>query len=89
MKQIGQYRATAESSAQYSYPVTPSAGGADIGDAIPKGIYVGGAGDIVGQLLGDTADRTFTGITAGTYLPFAFRSINSAGTTATNIVAVY
>jgi hypothetical protein len=74
--------------ARSSYPVTPS-NTVEIGPVEPKGVWVGGAGTIVGQLVGDTADRTFAGITAGSLLPLRFRLIKSTGTTATNIVAVY
>ena len=74
--------------ARSSYPVTPN-DSAEIGAIEPKGIWVGGAGTIVGQLVGDEADRTFVGIGAGSMLPLRFRLIKATGTTATNIIAVY
>lgn len=88
MKQAGRYRSTADSPARQSYAVTPHATD-EIGDFIPKGIYVGGAGNINGRLVGDTEDQLFTGIAAGTYLPFAFQFIRVEDTTATNIIALY
>lgn len=49
------------------------------------GLFVGGAGNISAVMEnGDTV--TFTGVTAGAYLPFIFRRINVTGTTATNMV---
>lgn len=80
-------RRDSTSSALNSVAVTKS-DTVEIADVVPRGIWVGGAGTIVGQLYGDTADVTFAGIAAGTFLPFAFRLIKT-GSTATNIVAVF
>jgi hypothetical protein len=49
-----------------------------------RGVYIVGAGNIIGKLLEDTADRTFSGLVAGTVYPFAIKSITSA--TATGFV---
>ena len=49
------------------------------------GLFVGGAGNISAVMEnGDTV--TFTGVTAGSFLPFIFSRINATGTTATNMV---
>lgn len=49
------------------------------------GLFVGGAGNISAVMEnGDTV--TFTGVTAGAWLPFVFARINATGTTATNLV---
>lgn len=53
-----------------------------------RGVWVGGAGDVTGILKGDTVAVTFTGVPAGTLLPFAFKQIK-ASTTATLIIGVW
>ena len=53
-------------------------------DPTGRGIYVTGAGEIVGKLLEDSADRTFSGLIVGTIYPLCFKSITSA--TATGFV---
>jgi stage V sporulation protein SpoVS len=51
-------------------------------------IYVGGAGTIVAVFAnGETA--TITGALAGTILPISVVRVNSANTTATNLLALY
>jgi len=54
---------------------------------LTRGIYVGGAGDVVVVFKND-ATATFTAVPAGTLLPVAARRINSTGTTATNLTWV-
>jgi hypothetical protein len=54
---------------------------------LPKGIYVGGAGDVV-AVGDDDATATFAA-SAGAVLPIRPKRINSTGTTATAIVALY
>lgn len=54
---------------------------------LPKGIYIGVAGDIV-AVGDDDATSTFT-VVAGAILPIRPKRINSTGTTATGIVALY
>ncbi len=48
------------------------------------GVHVTTAGNIVGQLKGDTADRTFV-VLAGTRYPYVFKIIKQA-TTATGVL---
>ena len=81
-------RQTSESSAHNSKAVTPHNTN-EVGDFYPKGIYVGGAGNITGQLIGDTTDVVFSSVPAGTFLPVSFRLIKATGTTATNMVIVW
>ncbi len=52
----------------------------------PTAIVVGVAGDVIGQLLEDTTDRTFK-LGAGVH-PLRFKSITESGTTATNLIVV-
>jgi len=56
---------------------------------IPRGIYVGGSGDIAVILADDTAAVTFVGVLAGTVLPVRPKIIKATGTTATSIVGLY
>lgn len=54
-----------------------------------RGIYVGGDGNLVCRLDGDTSDRTFTGLLAGQVYPFAVSIIRQTGTTITNSVVLF
>ena len=57
-----------------------------------RGLYIGGTGgDVVCRLKGDDANRTFTGIPAGTVLPFRVQYVIATSTTvsANNIIALY
>ena len=53
-----------------------------------RGIYVGGAGDVVVVNPDDTT-VTFVGVPAGTILPVQARRVNSTSTDATNMVGLY
>jgi hypothetical protein len=53
-----------------------------------RGIWVGGAGNLVVRLLNDANDTTFTGVTAGTWLPIMVSIVRQTGTTVTNAVAL-
>jgi hypothetical protein len=66
-----------------SYPAVSSTaitGTAQTGLA-GRGVYITGTGNIIGQLVGDAADRTFSGLVVGSCLPLAFGSITSATAT--------
>lgn len=56
---------------------------------VGRGIYVGGAGNLVCRLVGDSADSTFTGLTAGSYYPWAISIIRQTGTTITNSLILF
>lgn len=88
MKQADAARDDASSPARNSYTVTPHDTN-EIGDFVPKAIYVGTGGTIVMQLDGDTASSTFTNVPDGALMPFRARIILATGTTASDIVAVY
>jgi hypothetical protein len=79
---------SAESPAKSSFSITPHATN-EVGDYIPRAIYVGGAGTIAMRLAGDTADITWTGVAAGTVLPVRPRYIRVTGTTCTGIIGLY
>lgn len=74
------------SSADRYEAVTPS-DSVDFGK-VTRGIYVGGAGDLVVVTTRDEA-ITFAGVLAGTLLPIVAKRVNSTSTTATNIVALF
>jgi hypothetical protein len=56
--------------------------------SVPKALYIGGAGDLVVQMVDDSATVTFTGLAAGVLLPIRPRRILADGTTCTAIVAL-
>lgn len=53
-----------------------------------RGLYVGGAGDVV-VVFPDGTAITFVGVTAGSILPVQCKRVNSTSTTATSIVALF
>ncbi len=67
--------------------------------AVPRGLYIGGTGDVTVVLRGDpingvspatgvtTVPVTYKAVPAGTLLPIAATYVKATGTTATNIVA--
>jgi len=59
--------------------------GADLTNTT-RGIYVGGAGNIVATVGG--TDVTFTAVQAGTVLPIRATRIKATGTTATGLVGL-
>ena len=63
---------------------------ADLARIPTRGLYVGGAGDLVVYMAGRTANTevTFAGVVAGTILPIRVDQLRTAST-ATNIVALY
>lgn len=60
----------------------------DFDGFVTRGIYVGGAGDVVAVRYDGTA-VTFSSAAAGSILPIRARRVNSTSTTATNLVALY
>jgi len=54
-----------------------------------RALYVGGAGNVVVRLSGDTANVTLVGVVAGTILPIRAILVAATSTTATNIIGLY
>jgi hypothetical protein len=54
---------------------------------VAKGVYVGGAGTLKVDM-GDGGTVTFSGLSAGVFLPIIVKRIYATGTTATNIIAL-
>lgn len=72
------------------YAVTPDNDN-DLPNGVPKGIFVGGAGDIVcvGKDQDPATDSVIFKAAAGTTLPIRPRRILATGTSATNLVALH
>ncbi len=66
-----------------SLPMDVSGGNQTLA-AYPNGFHATTAGNVVGQLMGDSADRTF-GVVAGAIYPYRFKSVTQTGTTATGV----
>ena len=88
MKQADAARDDASSPARNSYAVTPHDTN-EIGEFVPKALYVGTGGNISMQLVGDTAAVTFSNVPDGSLLPVRASIIKSTGTTASGIIALY
>lgn len=58
---------------------------------ITRAIFVGTGGDIAMQLAGDSAAVVFANVADGTLLPFRVKRVMEAGagTTATDLIAIY
>lgn len=88
MRPGGTYPETWESPALNAYEVALHDSN-EIGDYVPKGIYVGAAGDVKMVMYGNGAEVTVKAVPAGTFLPICPRIIKASGTSASNIVAFF
>lgn len=63
----------------------------DLPLAMPRGIYIGGSGDVKVTLkvMPDGQNITFLGLVVGRIYPIEVKRIWASGTTATGIVALY
>jgi hypothetical protein len=84
----GRVQATDAGQATQAFEITPHDSN-EVGDDLPRRIWVGGAGTLECILYGDTAAVTIAGIPAGTMLDIRPRVILSTGTTATLIVGFF
>lgn len=65
--------------------LTLNVGGGDhVPTDLPNGFHCNAAGNLVGRLANDTADRTFA-LLAGCLYPYRFALVRQSGTTATGI----
>lgn len=68
-----------------AFPVTPDDSAPLM--AVPKYLYVGGAGNVTLRTVDAAADVVFRNVPAGGYIYVRASHVRSAGTTATAIVA--
>lgn len=54
-----------------------------------RGLYIGGAGDVVVDMVGGETSVPFTGLIAGNVYPLRVIRVRATGTTATDIVALW
>jgi hypothetical protein len=76
--------AAATAPAGYGVAVTPSD---SVSIPMTRALYVGGGGNI--KVTDINSDITYANLSAGSVLPIQVSKIWSAGTTATNIIALY
>jgi hypothetical protein len=81
------YRSALDSPAENAAAVTPS-DSTDLTTSA-RGLYIGGDGNVVVDMVGTGSTITFTGLTAGTILPVRVKRVRSTNTTATPIVALW
>jgi hypothetical protein len=60
----------------------------DLARGLTAGLWVGALGDVAAVMQNGTV-VVFAAVPAGTWLPLAVRRINSTGTSATGVVALY
>lgn len=75
-----------ESPARSCFAVTPHDSNALA--TTPRALYIGGSGNLVVILAGDSVAVTFSNVVAGTILPIRANIVKSTSTTATGIVAL-
>lgn len=54
-----------------------------------RSLYIGGSGNLRVVMYHDSTTTDFIGVLVGSILPLRVKQVYSAGTTATNIVALY
>lgn len=72
--------------ARLAFAITPHA--TNEVDPLPKAIYVGTGGDLVGRAAGSSADVTFKNLASGQILDVRLQYVRASGTTATNLVGL-
>ena len=58
-------------------------------EAIPKALYIGGAGNLRVMFADDSVAVTITNVAAGSVYPFKVKRVYSTSTTATGIVGLF
>jgi len=72
--------------ARQAFAITPHA--TNEIDPLPKAIFVGTGGNIVGRPVGSSADATFKNLADGQILDVRFQYIRASGTTAADILGL-
>jgi len=76
--------------AESAAALTPN-NGVDLSPNSPRGLYVGGGGDVTVVMFNNPDGETvlFAAVPAGSILPIRVKRLMATGTTATSIVALY
>jgi len=72
--------------ARQAFAITPHA--TNEIDPLPKAIFVGTGGNIIGRPVGSSADVTFKNLADGQILDVRFQYIRASGTTAADILGL-
>jgi len=72
--------------ARIAFAITPHASN-EI-DPLPKAIFVGTGGDLVGRAVGSGADVTFKNLQSGQILDVRLQYVRASGTTAANLLGL-
>ncbi|HEY1124027.1 MAG TPA: hypothetical protein VGE65_00215 [Sphingobium sp.] len=72
--------------ARMAFAITPH--GTNEVDPLPKAIYVGTGGDLVGRAVGSSVDVTFKNLASGQILDVRLQYVRATGTTAANILGL-
>lgn len=72
--------------ARHAFAITPHA--TNEVDPLPKAVFVGTGGHIVGRPVGSAADVTFKNLANGQILDVRFQYIRASGTTAADLVGL-
>lgn len=78
-------KTTAETAAERVEVLTPHNTN-EVSAFIPRGIYVGGAGNVTLRAIGSSVDTVFTNVPAGSVLKVRAQFVRATGTTATNML---
>ncbi len=57
-------------------------------DPLPKALFIGTGGDLVGRAVGSSSDVTFKNLASGQILDVRLQYVRATGTTATDIVGL-
>jgi len=77
---------TPSAPARLAYAITPHV--TNPVDPLPKAIYVGTGGDLVGRAVGSNADVTFKNVASGQIIDVRLQYVRATGTTATDILGL-
>lgn len=72
--------------ARIAFAITPHA--SNEVDPLPKALYIGTGGDLVGRAVGSSADVTFRNLASGQILDVRLQYVRATGTTAANILGL-